>query len=210
MNYSPSHNEDIVKILSSYFSQRGSFLSKVILADIKSNQGKFSQITQKKQLQPQKLTVYTQNSLVSERDAVVKNTNSPTLPQNKPSVFVDPTLPSLEKELIKLVAQQTGFPESSLDLEARLLDDLNLDSIKGGELIAEFAKKFDLAGVIDPTTLGNASLREIVAVVQQHQQVLLPPIEPLKPENPQQSKEVDISQLLWQLIEEQTGFPRQP
>ena len=208
MNYSPSQNEDIVQILSSYFSQRGSFLSKVILADLKSNQGKFSQITQKKQLQPQKLTVYTQNSLVSERDAVVKNTNSPTPPQNKPSIFVDPTLPSLEKELIKLVAQQTGFPESSLDLEARLLDDLNLDSIKGGELIAEFAKKFDLAGVIDPTTLGNASLREIVAVVQQHQQVLLPPIEPLKPENPQQSKEVDISQLLWQLIEEQTGFPQ--
>ncbi|MGV2387672.1 MAG UNVERIFIED_CONTAM: hypothetical protein LVR29_03000 [Microcystis novacekii LVE1205-3] len=39
-----------------------------------------------------------------------------------------------------------------------------MDSIKGGELIADFAKQCSVAGKVDPTTLANASLQEILEI----------------------------------------------
>ncbi|MEE4112356.1 MAG: type I polyketide synthase, partial [Desulfobacteraceae bacterium] len=42
--------------------------------------------------------------------------------------------------LWRLIADVTGFSPDTLSRESRLLDDLNLDSIKAGELISRFAK----------------------------------------------------------------------
>jgi acyl carrier protein len=63
--------------------------------------------------------------------------------------------------LYSVVEKQTGFPVSTLQPEHRLLDDLHLDSIKSGELIAHVAQALGCAGSIDPLQLANARLDEI-------------------------------------------------
>ena len=67
--------------------------------------------------------------------------------------------------LYDLVSEITGFPKETLTLDSRLLDDLNLDSIKSGDLIARYAQSFGLAGELDPAEWTNASLGEIVDLI---------------------------------------------
>ena len=81
----------------------------------------------------------------------------------------DPSGPDsadLESLLIDLAARQTGFPRESIGPEVRLLDDLNLDSIKAAELVAGAAKTMGVAGRLDPSTLANASLTEIATAIR--------------------------------------------
>ena len=72
------------------------------------------------------------------------------------------------------MAQQTGFDSKTIDLNLKLLDDLNLDSIKAGDLIANATKKFGVAGKIDPSSLTNATLKDIAAAIK----AVMPPSEP--------------------------------
>ncbi len=65
--------------------------------------------------------------------------------------------------LLSLVEEMTGFPKKTLSAGSRLLDDLNLDSIKAGDLIATFSRRTGTVGKIDPRSLANASLGEIAA-----------------------------------------------
>src|SRR5262249_45873434 len=62
---------------------------------------------------------------------------------------------------------RTGFPRDSLTPDVRLLDDLNLDSIKAAELVAGAAKAAGVAGRVDPGGLANASLAEVAAAIRQ-------------------------------------------
>ena len=68
----------------------------------------------------------------------------------------------LGRRLAALVSESTGFPIESLDLSMRLLDDLNLDSIKAGDLIVRLAADAGLAGPVDAPSLANASLSQVV------------------------------------------------
>ena len=69
--------------------------------------------------------------------------------------------------LFDLIEQQTGFPKKSLYMELRLLDDLNLDSIKASELIAEAVTKLGVtAAQIDIAEYANASLSEIAEALE--------------------------------------------
>jgi enediyne polyketide synthase len=70
-----------------------------------------------------------------------------------------------EEALFALVEATTGFPKETLTHDSRLLDDLNLDSIKSGDLIARYAELFGLAGELDPAQWTNASLGEIVDLI---------------------------------------------
>ena len=51
--------------------------------------------------------------------------------------------------------------------ELRLLDDLNLDSIKAAELIAEATKKLGIMGDVDPSEHSNSTLSDISNVLAQ-------------------------------------------
>ncbi|MFO0052519.1 MAG: phosphopantetheine-binding protein, partial [Dolichospermum sp.] len=73
---------------------------------------------------------------------------------------------NVETILIDLVVQQTGYPSSSITLDLKLLDDLSLDSIKAGQLIAEVSKKCGVVGEIDAYSLANASLKDITEVIK--------------------------------------------
>ncbi len=67
--------------------------------------------------------------------------------------------------LISAIAQRTGFPPETLTDDLRLLDDLNLDSIKAVGVISETASAVG-AGEFDPGEYLNATLAEIVAVLE--------------------------------------------
>ncbi|MGA6925275.1 MAG: beta-ketoacyl synthase N-terminal-like domain-containing protein, partial [Desulfosarcina sp.] len=71
------------------------------------------------------------------------------------SVTPDAAAPSVEGILFQMVADATGFSAETLSRESRLLDDLNLDSIKAGDLIARFARHCGVA-FPDPALLANA------------------------------------------------------
>ena len=68
----------------------------------------------------------------------------------------------LSGRLVDMVSEITGFPRSSLDLSMRLLDDLNLDSIKAGDLIARLSAEAGVSSRVDTSSLANASLEQVV------------------------------------------------
>jgi acyl transferase domain-containing protein/acyl-CoA thioesterase FadM len=93
---------------------------------------------------------------------------NPDAPALEPGEAADRTAPDraataddIQAMLYQLVADTTGFATEMLSGASRLLDDLNLDSIKAGDLIGKFARQ---CGVTfpDPTLLGNATLGELV------------------------------------------------
>jgi hypothetical protein len=55
----------------------------------------------------------------------------------------------------------------TIPADARLLDDLNLDSIKAAELVAAAAKQRGVAGKLDPSKLANATLKEVALALRE-------------------------------------------
>ncbi len=166
-----SSNEELIKLLSDYFSQRGTFLAQVIRADLQSSSFRWS--TSNGTATPKSAVPQQKNALTLNGAGVAQAlpaSEIPLPPDNghKEATPVDrqPTR-SIETILVDLVVQKTGYPRDSIKLEARLLDDLNLDSIKGGELVAAVTKESGVAGKVDPSTLANATLQEIVDAVRE-------------------------------------------
>lgn len=73
-----------------------------------------------------------------------------------------PPVHSVSSLVLDLIAARTGFQRETLSLDNRLLDDLNLDSIKAAELIAEAASRFGKAGRIEPLHFARATIRDVV------------------------------------------------
>lgn len=116
------------------------------------------------------------------------------------TVATKPAL-NLEAALVDLVSKRTGYPVGSIQLEARLLDDLNIDSIKSGELVASIARLAGVAGKIDGTQFANASLRDVLAAVRAARPSEAANVSHL------QSSVVPVEAFLIQLVAKRTGFP---
>jgi enediyne polyketide synthase len=69
--------------------------------------------------------------------------------------------------LVELISKRTGYPPSSITAGSRLLDDLNLDSIKAGEVVAEALRRIGAAGAIDATRFANSSVQAIAEAIQE-------------------------------------------
>jgi acyl transferase domain-containing protein len=74
---------------------------------------------------------------------------------------------TIEATLFRLAAERTGFPQETLGPTLRLLDDLNLDSIKAAELVAATARAFGIAGRIDSSRYANATFEEVAGAIRQ-------------------------------------------
>jgi enediyne polyketide synthase len=97
-------------------------------------------------------------------------------PASSPRAAACPTATSLplpqaigaiEAALFQLAAERTGFPSKTLGPTLRLLDDLNLDSIKAAELVAATARAFGIAGRIDASRYANATFAEVADAIRQ-------------------------------------------
>ncbi|MEW5894577.1 MAG: SDR family NAD(P)-dependent oxidoreductase [Candidatus Omnitrophota bacterium] len=72
----------------------------------------------------------------------------------------------VEQVLVDQVCRLTGFEKESVLMNLRLLDDLNLDSIKAAELIGQVTQILGIAGEIDPSQHSNKTLAEISAMLE--------------------------------------------
>lgn len=93
---------------------------------------------------------------------------APPLPQHGNSRPSDGR-PAAPEALLNLASEITGFPTGSISLAHRLLDDLNLDSIKAGQFVARAMKLYGAQGSqLDPTSMANSSIQEIYDRIQLH------------------------------------------
>ncbi len=132
--------------LEEYLRLRGKFLEAVIKADL-DNLPQFS----------------LPEPLIAQRDATHSTEENIELaPPGKQYQRTDAGHDgSVENLLYAMIEKRTGFPSHTLSPELRLLDDLNLDSIKAGDLLAEIAIQLKIAGDFDVAQYANATLREI-------------------------------------------------
>ncbi len=154
LNYSVfgKHNHISPEVLQDYLAQRGKFIAEVIRADL------------------QMPLVVTPQNAARTTDTVngdgFHTAISTLLKPGETNGIVANGNQSVEFLLADLIVQQTGYVKESITAELRLLDDLNLDSIKAGEIVAEAAKLYGVAGKIDPPALANATIQEIAETIR--------------------------------------------
>ena len=103
-------------------------------------------------------------AMVASGSAVESVTPAVVASSNTAEVEV---VPAVLDMLVDLVVEQTGFPADSISADAQLLDDLNLDSIKSAEVVAQVAKQLGVQGEVDPSAFANASLGEVAAALEE-------------------------------------------
>jgi enediyne polyketide synthase len=125
--------------LFDYLKTRGHFLAKVIEADLQypASEGSYI-ISGTKGAEP-----------VTE----INISHTPAI-EGRPE--------SIESIVLSAVEKLTGFSNHSLHLGMRLLDDLNLDSIKAGDLIAKISRVVSVDLPLEPLNFANASLGDII------------------------------------------------
>ncbi|MCP4627565.1 MAG: SDR family NAD(P)-dependent oxidoreductase, partial [bacterium] len=166
--------------LQAYLKKRGAFLADVIKADLKHADS-------------------------VEQPATIERPESSHTGKTETrsdSDFDSRTDRSGAEVLYDLVAEVTGFPKETLTLDLRLLDDLNLDSIKSGDLIARYVQSFGLAGELDPADWTNASLGELVELITHRYTDKAP----LDHEN-QSLNKADLLKVLVDQLSRMTGIP---
>ncbi|CAB1080656.1 Polyketide synthase [Olavius algarvensis Delta 1 endosymbiont] len=126
--------------ISKYLKKRGQFLADVIKADLKHSfiEEELGERTDRNE------TVAGVEISLAEKNALAN--------------------PLGAEQFYTMIVAATGFPRETLTPDLRLLDDLNLDSIKSGDLIAGYAEKLGIAEQVDPASLANATIDEIVAL----------------------------------------------
>ncbi|MCJ7603517.1 MAG: SDR family NAD(P)-dependent oxidoreductase [Desulfobulbaceae bacterium] len=176
------------QVLSEYLVLRGSFLSAMIKADIENLSMNF---------QPQGAMAKSASPEVQAPQSI--NRTEPAAKVEKVQYNDDTSIADL---LLELVEKRTGFPRDTLSLELRLLDDLNLDSIKSAELLAEASMRLGVAGDLDTAQYANVSISEVVDALSRLTAAQR------KDSQPSLKKEA-TAEILFELIEKRTGFPRE-
>jgi len=116
---------------------------------------------------------------------------------------------SLDSVILDVAQKHTGFPASTIPLTSRLLDDLNLDSIKATELVIEAARRVGVQAMPDTARFANATLGEIAqalgAARGQGRGTTPPPPADTRVADGMDIKE--IGQLVLDVAQKHTGFP---
>ncbi len=96
--------------------------------------------------------------IVAERAAEVTSTS--------PAPAAVAPASSVEQVLFGVIESLTGFEAATLKPEMRVLDDLNLDSIKASELVANASMHYGIAGELELAAFANASIGEIAQAIR--------------------------------------------
>ncbi|OBQ20050.1 SDR family NAD(P)-dependent oxidoreductase [Anabaena sp. AL93] len=152
------NKQELLGVLTRLLTQRSGFYAKVILADLQ-NLG------------------YLQGNLNNSHSESKSNITSSSYQDKKqpPQLSTSQLLSNeivesktvkiqeqIRQKIVEIVSEKTGLAKEVIKLEYRLLDDLNLDSIKAGSLMAEIAKIYHLEGKFEPSEFANATLSEII------------------------------------------------
>jgi len=104
--------------------------------------------------------------LKSNKHSVKKQLSEPPQPAAVTQKTIETDIAAQSSDaILALASEMTGFPVGSISLDHRLLDNLNLDSIKAGIFVAKAAKLYGAERLSDPSALANSTLREIYEAV---------------------------------------------
>jgi|GEM_PF-205468 len=174
------------QVLAEYLVRRGPFLSAMIKADMENLP---------MNLQPLEAVAKTTFPAVP-----APQVSSQTVPAVRKEKIQDVGDAAITDLLLGLVEKMTGFPKDTLSLQLRLLDDLNLDSIKSAGLLADAAMRLGVAGDFDTSQYANAPLAEVVDTLRR--------LTAGQGKDPQPAPEKETpAELLFALIAKRTGFP---
>ncbi|MCD4719168.1 MAG: SDR family NAD(P)-dependent oxidoreductase [Desulfobacula sp.] len=159
--------------IKDYLMARGGFLADVIRADV-DNQGKDV-----------------------EWGRPEKGILSKMLASEEAKSEAEPSDTSIEEILYSIVHEITGFALETLSPGLRLLDDLNMDSIKAGDMIVRFAGRAGAKGNIDAGQMSNVTLGEVLNTVSA-----------LIPDNVSSlvQSDIDVADILTAQISDMTGY----
>ncbi|MCK5831706.1 MAG: type I polyketide synthase, partial [Methylococcales bacterium] len=136
------------QFLQPYLKQRGDFITSVIKSDIKSlsllptlGDSPFKEV--------QKI-----ESLHSISSTLTVIEEKPNLSGNVFNLFV------------VAIADKTGFEEDSITSNLNMLNDLNLDSIKAGEIISNIALDLGVSEHVDPVDFVDVTVGEIADTLE--------------------------------------------
>jgi enediyne polyketide synthase len=137
--------------LANYLANRGDFLRELIALDFRHSGG-----------------------IVAPPPLIAKPIQPPPAKAPVPSPLEPPKETPLDKDslltfAVNWIAKRTGFPASVIAPDKRLRDNLNLDSIKVGELVVLMAKRANRSLSGDPAALANATLTNLVETVLQQE-----------------------------------------
>lgn len=137
--------------ITQYLNARGGFLADVIRSDMKY---------------PLPDAILENISRMGDSDEKTHGIKAPA-----PMPLAEKTT-DIEAVLLGLAHEVTGFPRESLKPDMRLLDDLNLDSIKAGDLVVKAARAVGLEGDVETLDLAKSTLAEIVIALGTSDQAL--------------------------------------
>ncbi len=80
------------------------------------------------------------------------------------ATVAEPPAASFEQNLLRIVAERTGYPEEVLELDMALEADLGIDSIKRVEILGILMEEYPKLKVQDTTQL--AALRTLKEIVE--------------------------------------------
>lgn len=136
---------------SQYWAQRGQFIKEIIKSDLRYFENSPA---------PQLVS-----TLVNERNAeeLIEIETEPELVSE--IVESGDLRLTVENRIIELISEKTGFPAESITPEMYLLNDLNMESIKAGELIVNVAKEYNVIGRLDPAPLAQAKIEQVASAI---------------------------------------------
>lgn len=171
--------------LTAYFKTRGPFISQVIQADLKYSAQNGIPIP---------------GGYRASRGDTERAVNRITVPLVNTATTTG-SREDVEALLLSLVEEITGFSRDSLALKMRLLDDLNLDSIKAGDLLVKAMKATGFGGELEPLDYTNATLKEILDKLMDSENKPVP-------ERPE-PKTADPLTVLWEQTSRIIGLSRE-
>jgi acyl carrier protein len=110
----------------------------------------------------------------------------------------------LEKLLLEVVAETTGYPADMLTMEMGLEDDLGIDSIKRVEILSEMSNRAPDLPEVDTAVM--AGLRTLGQIVDYMREQTGAPAAAAAPA-PAASPGIDLEKLLLDVVAETTGYP---
>lgn len=119
-------------------------------------------------------------------------------PKPVPRAEPAPEENSLAELLCQIVAEKTGYPRETLNLDLELDADLGIDSIKRVEIFSALQEARPGLAAIEPESVGK--LRTLRAIVQHLSGHATPAVESA-------SAEFKITKLLQAIVAEKTGYP---
>ncbi|MBD3334399.1 MAG: acyltransferase domain-containing protein, partial [Candidatus Eisenbacteria bacterium] len=141
---------------AAYVERRGGFLRDLVAIDaVHENGGLEGQPGERKPSMPSERVADPQTS--DDRGS-----DSATVPAEAASSG-DPCAETSAMEFAAAwIAKRTGFPAGAIKPESKLRDDLNLDSIKVGELLITLSRRFGRDVMHDPGAAANATVAELL------------------------------------------------